>query len=205
MTSDARRKARGLTLLELAIVVLILGVLAAVAVPYVSQGTQQARQAALADNLREVRLAIARYMAEHGGVPPGYPDGDVTKAPTEKALRAQLTQQTYPSGEAVTWLRQRQYGSRGFNGFVLAVGGSLLLGQLGPSGLGAEAPAEETGSTRGPYLREFPENPLNGSDKVYIVTSMAAMESAEGDADYGWIYRPCDASFASAVKCDDVQ
>lgn len=91
----------GLTLLELLVVVIILGILAAVAVPMTLQATEQARASALAENIALVQRAISTYQAEHEGVPPGYPDGDMGQAATETTLVAQLTRRTYGTGEPV--------------------------------------------------------------------------------------------------------
>ena len=79
--SIARRKAaaaaglasrrRGATLIELVIVIMILGILAAVAAPRMVQWHTRSREAVLLSNLRQVRDAIDRYAAEHDGRLPG--------------------------------------------------------------------------------------------------------------------------------------
>ncbi len=58
---------RGFTLIELATVVTILGILAAVGAPRVAQWLGSSREASLRSNLRQVRDAIDRYAAEHAG------------------------------------------------------------------------------------------------------------------------------------------
>jgi len=72
---------KALTLVEVMIVVAILGILAAIAIPQFQSHSQQAKEAAARDNLRILRQQIEVYAARHGGVPPGYPNDDTTQNP----------------------------------------------------------------------------------------------------------------------------
>jgi prepilin-type N-terminal cleavage/methylation domain-containing protein len=90
--------ANGFSLVELILVVAILGVLAAVVIPMSAGATQQARETSLADNLREMRLAIEKYRAEHFGLAPGVDADNVAASPTEKMLVLQLTRLTSSEG-----------------------------------------------------------------------------------------------------------
>ena len=69
---------RGFSLLELVIVVVILGLVAAIAIPRMSRGSQGAAEAALAKNLATLRNALERYRAEHDGQAP--PKDEVQEA-----------------------------------------------------------------------------------------------------------------------------
>ncbi len=66
-----RRHAKAFSLVELVIVVVILGVLAAIAVPRLSRGAGGAEESALRADLAALRTSIDLYAAEHGGVFPG--------------------------------------------------------------------------------------------------------------------------------------
>jgi prepilin-type N-terminal cleavage/methylation domain-containing protein len=90
---------KGLSLVELMIVVAVLGILAAIVVPQLQSHTTQAKEAAAKSDLRVLRSAIELYTVQHNGVPPGYPDGDVTAAPTAITFVAQLTEASQKTGQ----------------------------------------------------------------------------------------------------------
>ena len=70
-TLDVRKRCQGFTLVELVIVVTILGMIAAIAVPHVTTAGAKASAHALELTLTNVRKSIDVYFAEHGRFP-GY-------------------------------------------------------------------------------------------------------------------------------------
>jgi len=83
---------RAFTMIEILIVVVILGILAAVVVPHFSNATSLTRENTLKDDVRYVKMQVAVFRAQHRDVPPGYPNGNAAAAPTEADFLAQMTQ-----------------------------------------------------------------------------------------------------------------
>ncbi len=85
-------KNSGFTLVELLIVVIILGILAAVVIPQFNSAASESKEASLASNLASLRQTIELYKVQHDDA-----------YPTKLAI--QLTEQTNAKGNAGT-----QYG-----------------------------------------------------------------------------------------------
>jgi type II secretory pathway pseudopilin PulG len=81
------------------IVVTIIGILSAIAVPRLTSASGTARGKALAATLTNVRKAIDIYYAEHGSYP-GYLPGTAT--PDDESFVQQLTQFTNRAGNTST-------------------------------------------------------------------------------------------------------
>ncbi|GAM10647.1 fimbrial protein MS11-D3A [Geobacter sp. OR-1] len=63
------RSRKGFTLIELMIVVSIIGILAAIAVPNYKMGIIRAREAVLRENLYSIRTSIDQFYADQGKFP----------------------------------------------------------------------------------------------------------------------------------------
>jgi general secretion pathway protein G len=75
------RAKRGFTLVEILIVVVILGILAAIVIPQFSQASTDAKVSSLQSNLQSIRSAIALYKIQHNDVVPaaaGFEDAMLT-------------------------------------------------------------------------------------------------------------------------------
>ena len=86
-----RAHADGFTLIEILIVVVILGILAAILIPNLTSASREAKESMLRDNLRSLRHQLGIFKVQHRDVPPGFPNCDVTAAPTEATLADHLT------------------------------------------------------------------------------------------------------------------
>jgi len=89
MTKGMEKRSGGFSLLELVIVVSIIGIIAAIAIPRFSRATAGASDAALTGDLAVMRNAIDMFAAEHGGT-----------FPALATIVAQLTTYTDVAGTA---------------------------------------------------------------------------------------------------------
>lgn len=79
----------GFTIVELVVVIVIIGVITAVAIPRFSTANQNAAINAAAADFRNLELAFRMYHADNGGFPPNRPFGD-HPAPLEPYYAEQL-------------------------------------------------------------------------------------------------------------------
>jgi prepilin-type N-terminal cleavage/methylation domain-containing protein len=99
------RNAKGLTLIEVLIVVILMGIIAAVAVPRITPSTNEASINTLDTNLAALRSAIEQYAAQHNGRFPGqYKETDgttavISDAEAAAAFVAQLSQYSDKNGK----------------------------------------------------------------------------------------------------------
>ena len=101
----ASRSSKGFTLVELLIVVIILGILAAVVIPQIGNASAEAKESALRASLNTVRQAISLYRVQHNESYPG---------PTWNDVVTQLTTETDINGTTAGVLKYGPYLRTGF-------------------------------------------------------------------------------------------
>ena len=93
------RAGRAFSLVEMIVVISIIGVITAIALPRFSRGVGSSGAAALHQDLAVLRGAIGFYSAEHRGVFPGAASDGVNAAHTEASFVQQMTQFTDANGQ----------------------------------------------------------------------------------------------------------
>jgi len=83
--------ARGFTLVEILIVVVILGILATIVIPQFSNASHEAKENTLKDELRYLRTQLQVFKAQHRDIGAGYPGGLISAAPTAADFTTQMT------------------------------------------------------------------------------------------------------------------
>ncbi len=78
----------GFTLVEILIVIVVLGILAAIVVPQFSDASSDAKTSSLVSNLQTIRSQIQMYKIHHGGELPGDGTASVTDALTKYTTSA---------------------------------------------------------------------------------------------------------------------
>src|SRR5262249_33669046 len=89
------RSDRGFTLLELLVVMTIVGILAAIAVPALRDSPQRAREATLKEDLFTMRSVIDQFHGDKGFYPPDLPtlvtEGYLRKIPIDPMTKSAET------------------------------------------------------------------------------------------------------------------
>lgn len=130
MQRQRRRSQRGFTLIELLIVVAIIGIVAAIAVPALMNSLDRAKQSATVADLKAISGALERYMVDNQCYP------DVTDM---NALRAELQG---------SYIKQLPTTDRWRNAYVYKVSGDSQQGYtLISPGKGGQLQANPAGGT----------------------------------------------------------
>lgn len=99
-----RKQVKGFTLVEILIVVIILGILAAIVIPQFTEASTSAKESSLTSNLQTLRSQVGLFKIQHGDLLPGGTNigGVITDPATSAAIELALTTQTGDDGQAGT-------------------------------------------------------------------------------------------------------
>jgi prepilin-type N-terminal cleavage/methylation domain-containing protein len=94
-----QKRNSGFSLIELVIVIVILGIIAAIAIPRISSGSKNAGEAALRGNLQTLRNAIDWYYGDHNNTFPGVKTDGTNGAKNVDSFINQLSQYSNAAGD----------------------------------------------------------------------------------------------------------
>ena len=110
-------------MMELVIVMLIMGVLAAIAIPRMSGGSENAKAQALLASLAEVRNRIEVYKAEHLGHMPGLTFvAQMTQYTDDQGATSDSLSPKYPYGPYLRAIPKNPYSGSNVVRFILTAG-----------------------------------------------------------------------------------
>ena len=149
--TNPRRNQSGFTLVELLIVVIILGILAAVVIPQFNTAAAESKEAALASNLATIRQAVELYKVQHSDSFPSSAivdelvnstdaDGTVHTDGTGKYgpyIRNQFPANPIDNSAAVATAATMPAAASGAGGWIYSTGDGQFranVGGAGPSG-----------------------------------------------------------------------
>jgi prepilin-type N-terminal cleavage/methylation domain-containing protein len=81
---------KGFSLVELIMVAAVLGIMAAIIVPFYRSQSTQAKEAVAKDHLRILRSSIEVYTVQHRGIPPGYEADNPLNTPSSDVFLTQM-------------------------------------------------------------------------------------------------------------------
>jgi general secretion pathway protein G len=157
-TTFRRYATKGFTLIELLIVVIIIAILAAIAIPQFSSSSGDAQESAMGANLSTLRSAIELYRVQHGNT---YPSKNSSK------VGAECTNGTPGTGDPDS---------------ELAFKDQLTMYS---DASGHTCSVNAATYTYGPYLRAIPTEPITNANTVAVVTAVGAAP-VSSDSTTGW-------------------
>lgn len=165
--------AQGFTLIELLIVVIIIAILAAIAIPQFANTTGDAQEGAVGANLNTVRSALELYRVQHNGAYPSavssVPAGAGAAAAAAACAGAGGAVGTGPINSELAFREQ-------LTGFSNAAGATCTVA------------AQAGGFSLGPYLREIPNETISNPPSAAVAIVSDAVFAAPADVEAGWLF-----------------
>lgn len=175
-TSLRQRAVRGFTLIELLIVVIIIAILAAIAIPQFSSSSGDAQESALDANLATVRSSLELYRVQHANVYPGV---------------------AVSSGGPASCATSGGTAGTGAVTTALAVTDQLTAYS---NAAGQTCTVKNTDYTFGPYVRTIPAEPIGNANTLTVTNAVLATPAAGGK---GWNYSTLTGQFIINNSAND--
>lgn len=115
---------RGFTLIELLIVVAVIGIVAALAIPNLLVALQRSRQAATMNDIRTIGMAVSSYAVDHAGVP----NIEGTVAELDQPWFNQYYLKTFPHTDS--WGNAYRYSGAALTYSIISLGRDGLEGPM---------------------------------------------------------------------------
>ena len=140
-----RRKSHGFTLVEILIVVIILGILAAIVIPQFTNASNDARNSSVASTLLTLRGQIELFKIQHADVPPAATALAVVlagKTNTQDTTQAVATGtlgpyvQSFPTTPANGWSTVTQTAAANYGWVYNVTGGTYTISATDTTGTG---------------------------------------------------------------------
>ncbi len=143
-----RKTSKGFTLVEILIVVIILGILAAIVIPQFTNASNDARNSSVASTLQTLRSQVELFKIQHGDVPPAATA--LSTVLTGKTNTTDTTQtaaggafgpyvQTFPTNPANNWSAFTTTPAANYGWVYNVTGGTYTISASDTTGTGTLA------------------------------------------------------------------
>jgi general secretion pathway protein G len=140
------RAKSGFTLVEILIVVVILGILAAIVIPQFTEASTEAKTSSLVTDLQSVRSQIELYKVQHNDNLPGVPNG--THTASDQSFAVAMINYTDIFGEVTT----KDDPNGAYGPYLMKIPTNQFVDSVGVGSGTDDPPSEVTDGSQGWYF-----------------------------------------------------